>query len=81
MQISRIKYNLFLRVKRSWMGISNVCLPRRGDEIFTGDSGSTNQRSGERLNEEDLDKIQKDFTNAIHSVNISLIEDYVSKAC
>jgi len=62
------------------MGISNGFSSSRADEIYTGDSGSTNPRSGDRLNEEDLDKIQKDFTNAIHSVNISLIEDYVSKS-
>lgn len=61
------------------MGIGTRRSPRRPDEIYTGDSASAHPRAGDRLGDEELDKIQKDFTNAIHSVNISLIEDYVSK--
>lgn len=33
-----------------------------------------------RLSEDELDKVQKEFLNAIRSVNFSLVEDLISKS-
>ena len=44
-----------------------------------GDTGNAGSQGGDRLSEDDLNRIQREFSNAIRSVNISLIEDYISR--
>jgi hypothetical protein len=61
-----------------WTVASNQTLTR-DDEIYTGDGGNDQPHSSDRLSEEDLDRVQKEFFNAIRSVNLSLVEDLISR--